>query len=447
MVFDGYRDSVTFGPMSESIEIQTLGAQLDADVDIPGSKSQTNRALVMAALADGLTRVENALDSEDTRMMVRSLRSMGFGIERSNGAELRVAGEGGRIPTGSAELHVGNSGTTARFLTALAGLAHGSYTIDGVARMRQRPIQDLVDGLRPLGVDVVSASGNGCPPVTVRGAGLTGGLTRMRGGWSSQYFTAILLVAPYAETDVIIEVEGPLVSQPYIRMTIEMMAGAGVQVQNDDYRRFRIAAGQRYRSGVIKVEPDASNASYFLAAAALVGGRVRVNGLGRGSLQGDIGFLDVLAQMGCAVSKQDTHVEVVGPGALRGIDIDLNGMPDMAQTLCALAPFAEGPVIIRNVANLRIKETDRLAALAAEMGKLGVRTEVRKDGITVYPGVEQLRGAEVETYGDHRMAMSMSLIGMRVPGVVIRDPGCVNKTFEGYFAALESLTSQRAPVD
>ena len=429
--------------MRQTLAIEPLSRPVDAEIGVPGSKSYTNRALIVSALSEGRTRVCGALSSEDTSMMIGALRALGIRVKEESDTCFVVDGAGGRVPADRADLFIGNSGTAARFLTALLGLGHGTYTVDGVERMRQRPIQDLIDGLSQLGVDVSSVGGNGCPPVQVKASGIRGGLTRMAGDRSSQYFTAILLVAPYAHESVELRVTGNLVSRPYVDMTLDMMARCGVVVQNEDYRAFRVAAGQRYEPGTIRVEPDASNASYFLAAAALSGGRVRVNGLGTRSVQGDVRFADVLGRMGCRVTANEQWIEVQGPEQLSGIDVDLNDMPDMAQTLCALAPFADGPVNIRNVATLRIKETDRIAALAAELGKLGVRVEPRNDGLTVYPASD-LHGALIETYDDHRMAMSFSLIGLRVPGIVIQDPGCVRKTFPGFYKTLDGIRPVKA---
>ncbi|MDA0748617.1 MAG: 3-phosphoshikimate 1-carboxyvinyltransferase, partial [bacterium] len=285
---------------------------------------------------------------------------------------------------------------------------------------------------------------NGCPPVIIHATGLHGGQTLMPGDRSSQYFTALLLVAPYAKTDVEIRVQGELVSKPYIDITLDIMRAFGVEVTNHAYETFHVKSGQRYRACTYRVEPDASNASYFFAAAALTGGRVKVHSLLPNSAQGDVGFIRVLEQMGCTVQTYPDGIQVQGPAQLSGIDIDLNEMPDVVQTLCAIAPFASGPVTVRNVANLRIKETDRLAALSTELGKLGVRVDTRPDGLTVYPATK-IRPAELDTYDDHRMAMSLSLVGLKAPGVIIRDPGCVNKTFPEYFHVFNTLRGSVQP--
>ena len=424
--------------MSVIQKIHPIERRVDADVSVPGSKSYTNRALLIAALADGRSRLTGTLESDDTRHMAGALSALGVRIEIKGESILIVDGAGGRVPVPSAKLFVGNSGTAARFLTGYVSLGNGTYTLDGAPRMRERPIQDLIDGLRLLGVRARSLAGNGCPPVVVNAAGLEGGLTQMPGDRSSQYLSALLMVSPYARNDVEIRVTGNLVSRPYIDMTLRIMRDFGVNVDTWDANVFHVKAGQRYTPAEYPIEPDASNASYFFAAAALTGGRIKVRNLSRASAQGDVAFVDVLGRMGCAVSNRPDGIEVRGPERLSGIDVDMNAMPDVVQTLCALAPFASGPVTVRNVANLRIKETDRIAAVAAELTKLGVRADTRPDELTVYPSA-RIRPAELDTYEDHRMAMSMALIGLRAPGIAIRNPGCVDKSFPTYFQCLDKL--------
>ena len=425
--------------MSQALRIDPLDGPADADVEIPGSKSYTNRALIIAALAAGSSRLSGALFSDDTDCMAAALATLGVPIDAdSEDASFTVRGEGGRIPTERAELHIGNSGTAARFLTAFVSLGHGTFTLDGVARMRQRPIQDLLDGLRNLGVRVHSKLGNGCPPIVVEAEGIRGGRTSMGGGQSSQYFTALLLVAAYAQQDVHIEVVGDLVSKPYIDITIGIMREFGVEVHNENYEAFHVVSGQRYEARSYHVEPDASNASYFLAAAALTGGRVRITGLTRRSAQGDVRFVDLLARMGCRVREYPNAIEVLGTRKLAGIEADLNATPDIVQTLCALAPFASGPVTVHNVANLRLKETDRIAALETELRKLGVKVKTWEDGLTVHPA-DRILPAALDTYDDHRMAMSLALIGLAAPGITINNPQCVSKTFPAYFERLQML--------
>ena len=423
----------------KTLELQPFARPVDADVEVPGSKSYTNRALLIAAMCDGETKIDGALFSDDTRHMADCLCKLGIDVA-SDEANKRfvVAGCGGRIPAERAELYTGNSGTTARFLTAFLGLGNGEYTVDGNERMRERPIQDLIDGLEPLGVRIESIENDGCPPIRIHARGLTGGRTFMPGDKSSQYFTALLLVASYTENNVEIRVEGDLLSKPYIDMTADIMARFGVEVVNDSYNTFRVQAGQRYTARNYIVEPDATNATYFFAAAAVTGGRIRVPNLTADSAQGDVGFVDVLGQMGCMVEKTGEGIVVQGPESLVGVDVDMNDMPDAAQTLAAIAPFAETPVTIRNVPNMRIKETDRIDAMATELTKLGVTVEAWEDGLRIHPASEILP-AELDTYDDHRMAMSLALIGLRSPGVVLRDPDCVNKTFPTFFTTLASI--------
>lgn len=431
----------------QTLEIQPMMTPIDADISIPGSKSITNRVLLIAALADGVSQLDNALMSDDTSYMANALRDLGIRVdENPSEATFRVFGTGGHIPAENAELHIGNSGTSARFLTAYLGLGHGTYLIDGVARMRERPIQDLLDGLAPLGATARCEGKDGvCPPVLMVASGLRGGRTAMKGSQSSQYFTALLQVAPYSQTDVEIRVDGDLVSKPYIDLTIAVMRDFGVEVVNRNYRSFVVRAGQRYEPRAYQIEPDASNASYFFAAAALTGGRVRVPQLTAQSVQGDIAFVDILFKMGCRVRKAPDGIEVRGTGRLSGLDLDMNATPDLVPTLCALAPFATSPVNIRNAAVLRLHETDRIAALKTELNRLGVRVETRADGLTVYPA-SHIRPAALETYDDHRMAMSLSLIGLKIPGITINDPACVAKTFPTYFDVLEKAKSNHGPV-
>jgi 3-phosphoshikimate 1-carboxyvinyltransferase len=424
----------------DSIEIQPAGP-LRATVRPPGSKSITNRALVCAALAEGESLLTGALESDDTRVMIEGLGQMGVAVRHDRAARtIHVAGCGGRPPAASAEIFAGNSGTTVRFLTAVAALGHGTYRLDGVPRMRQRPIQDLLDALRQLGADAVSELGTGCPPVVVRGtglhsAGLLGGQAVVAGDISSQFLSALLLVAPCAEGDIELSVRGELVSKPYVAMTLAVMRAFDAVVPRDDFP-LRIAAPQLYNGRNYAIEPDASAASYFFAAAAIAGGSVTVEGLARGSLQGDIAFCDCLRAMGCEVSKTLDGITVTG-GTLKGIDVDMNAISDTVQTLSAVALFAAGPTTIRNVGHIRHKETDRIAALAAELRKFGAVVEEREDGLTITPRI--LHGATIDTYDDHRMAMSMALVGLAVPGVVIRDPGCVAKTYPEFFADLAGL--------
>jgi len=426
----------------ETIEIIPLVKPPVARVRPPGSKSITNRALVCAALADGRSTLRGALDSEDTQVMVDSLRKMGIPVEHDlASAEMTVDGCACRPPADGAELYIANSGTTVRFLTAAATLGHGTFTLDGTKRMRERPIADLIDALAGLGAFVESESLTGCPPVTVRADGLKGGTTRVAGDISSQFLSALLMAAPGARGDVTVEVTGRLVSVPYIEMTVEVMRSFGAKVSAaDDLARFDIPADSSYTATDYQIEPDASAASYFFAAAAICGGTITVEGLSKGALQGDIDFCDCLAQMGCTVEYGDGETTVTGPERLKGIDVDMNAISDTVQTLGAVALFADGPTTVRNVAHIRHKETDRIGDLATELRKLGAQVDECEEGLTITPG--ELHGAEIDTYDDHRMAMSLALAGLRIPGVVIKDPGCTGKTYPLFFEDLDKLRTK-----
>lgn len=422
----------------DTLTITPLRRPPDATIPVPGSKSITNRALLLAALADGESVLDGVLASDDTRYMIAALRTLGIAIEDDAGAaRVVVRGQRGTWPAQGAELFVGNAGTAMRFLTAAVSLGRGRYRLDGTARMRERPLQDLVDGLRGLGATARCEQDNGCPPVVIEADGLPGGATRVRGGHSSQFLSALLHVAPYARGDVTLTVEGELIAKPYVDMTLRVMEQFGVPAERDGYAAFRVRAGQTYAARRYRIEPDASSAHYFLAAAALTGGRVRVEGLGRDSLQGDVRFADLLSRMGAEVRWLNGGVEVIGPVQLRGIEADMNACSDTAPTMAALGPFASGPVHIRNIAHVRLQESDRIAAVTTELRRLGVRVEEFPDGFTIHPSA--IMPAVVETYDDHRIAMSFALIGLKVPGVAIRDPGCVAKTFPDFFQRLEEL--------
>jgi 3-phosphoshikimate 1-carboxyvinyltransferase len=421
--------------MLDAIEIEPTGP-LRASVRPPGSKSITNRALVCAALAEGESRLSGALDSEDTRVMIGALRQLGIPVEHDPGAAtVRVVGRGGQIPANEADLYVANSGTTARFLTAMCALGHGTYRLDGTPRMQERPIGDLLDALRQLGGEAVSERNNGCLPVVVRGRGLRGGRAVPAGNVSSQFLSALLMAAPCAQANVELAVAGELVSRPYVDMTLAVMAAFGRSVTNRS--PYLISAPRPYRATDYAIEPDASAASYFFAAAAITQGEVMVEGLSRGGLQGDAAFCDCLGRMGCDVRCSAEGISVSGR-PLRGIDVDMNAISDTVPTLGAVALFAAGATTIRGVGHIRHKESDRIRALAVELRKLGAEVEERPDGLRITPGV--LRGAEIDTYDDHRMAMSLALVGLAVPGVVIRNPGCVGKTYPRFFEDLKGLS-------
>ncbi len=421
-----------------------LDRPVDGTVVVPGSKSITNRALPIAALARGESELTGALFSDDTRYMATALNQLGIRVEADETSNsFAVTGGDGTFPAASADLFIGNSGTTVRFLTAALTLGHGQYRIDGIPRMRQRPIQPLITALNDLGSQVRSEENTGCPPVIVTADGLPGGTVSVPGDQSSQYFSALLIAAPCARAGVEIRVEGDLVSKPYMPMTAETMRAFGVEVELDeiDWKRFAVAPGQHYNGRTYHIEPDASNASYFFAAAAVTGGRVRVEGLGNSSTQGDLDFVKVLEAMGATITIASDYTEVIGPphGALRGVDLDLNAISDTAQTLAAIAPFASGPTTIRGVGHARLKETDRVAALATELRKLGQHVEERPDGLTIVPC--PIAPADIDTYDDHRMAMSFGVATLRAPGIRILDPGCTAKTFPGYFQRLTALAA------
>ncbi len=430
----------------------------DITVAVPGSKSITNRALILAALADGPSRLTGALEADDTAVMMESLRRLGIsadweGTEAPGGAteggasgigssSIRVSGLGGRIPASSADLFLGNSGTSIRFLTALCALGHGSYRLDGVQRMRQRPQADLLTALSALGAEAVSELDNGCPPLEVRGErGLVGGKAKLRAEASSQFLTALLMVAPYAQTPVEIEIEGEL--RPlYVEITTRMMAQWGVTVEAVGTSRFTVMSGGKYLAQAsYEIEPDASSASYFFAAAAVTGGRVTVPNLTRNALQGDVRFAtDVLVEMGCRLEEGPDGLTVIGPegGRLHGVDRDMSLISDTSLTLAAIAPFADSPTRVRNIAHSRLQECDRVAAVCTELKRLGVQLEEYADGYTIYPA-KDIQPATIHTYHDHRVAMSFALVGLKVPGIVIADPGCVAKTFPTYWETLDQL--------
>lgn len=421
--------------LSNPYPVQPVSHPLNARVRVPGSKSLTNRALLLAALADGATTLTNALESDDSARFVESLQKLGFEITH-NASRFTLHGLAGRIPATHAELFVGNAGTAARFLTPMLALGRGEYILDGDARMRERPIGDLLAALQQLGVEVSSATG--CPPARVRAAGLRGGHCTVAGNISSQFLSGLLMTAPYAQTPLEIEVVGELNSRPYVEMTLAIMADFGVQVERTGFERFRIQP-QCYRAqDTYAIESDASAASYFFAAPAIVGGTVRVENISPQSKQGDVAFVNVLAQMGCAVEEGPDWIQISSPSILHGVDVDMRDIPDTAQTLAAVAPFASTPTVIRGIASARVKETDRVAAMCTELTRLGVQVEEYPDGLKINPCAE-IQPAVIQTYNDHRMAMAFALIGLRAPGVQIENPSCVNKTFPNYFDVLESL--------
>ena len=424
-------------------EIKPIQRPVDAIVTVPGSKSYTNRALLIASLAKGHSRLTGALFSDDTRYMYEALRQLGVAIAANEDrCSFEIIGNGGKISVSRANLYVGNSGTTTRSLVSYVGLGKGEFVIDGDEPMRRsRPISDLLDSLRQIGVDARSQYNNDCLPVIVCANRLQGGYARLNANKSSQFLTSLMLVAPYAIDGLTIEIVDKL-KKPYIDITMSVMEAFGVQVINKDYRQFRIPVGQQYKPREYAIEPDASSASYFFAAAALTGGRVRVKNLTTDSTQGDIRFVDVLEKMGCHVNRHSAGIEVMGPKQLKGIDVDMNAISDTALTLAAIAPFASDRVVIRNIEHTRWQETDRIHAMVTELRKLGVDVVEHQDGVEIQPS--KIEPAEIDTYNDHRVAMSFSLIGLKTPGIRIKNPDCVSKTFPTFFDVLASLTQ---PVD
>jgi 3-phosphoshikimate 1-carboxyvinyltransferase len=414
---------------------------------LPGSKSLSNRILLLSALAQGETEVTRVLDSEDTEVMLAALRALGVEVrgQTAGGGTLWIDGKGGPLnaPLGQSEpleLFLGNAGTAMRPLTAVLAAGHGAFVLKGVPRMHERPLGDLVEGLRQLGAHVRYVGREGYPPVRIAATGLAGGIARISGATSSQFLSALLMAAPLARAPVIIEIADTLVSQPYVAMTLALMERYGVRVRQSAPLRYEVAAPQRYHSpGRALVEGDASSASYFLAGAAITGGKVRVEGCGSDSLQGDARFAEVLERMGARARFEPAAIEVEGGASLAGIDEDLTAMPDAAMTLAVAALFARGPTTLRGIGNWRVKETDRMAAVSTELAKLGARTEVGADTLVVHPPA-RIRPASIATYDDHRMAMAFSLAACGGEPIVIENPGCVAKTFPAYFDELEKLT-------
>jgi 3-phosphoshikimate 1-carboxyvinyltransferase len=443
----------------DQLEILPLTAPPCAVVRVPGSKSLTNRALVLAALAEpsefGATSIlEGALQSEDTEVMVDCLRRLGVPVAADWEKEKLVVTCMPRASwTQEADLFVGNSGTTMRFLTAMLALGPGRCRLDGIPRMRERPMGDLLIALQQLGVTALSEEGNGCPPVLVRGGGWQGGEIRLKGDISSQFLSALLMVAPLAQRETIFQIDGGLVSIPYVRMTALLMAECGIEFaapvgdpatwRDSDFSRIAIPGGQDYPARLFTIEPDASAASYFFAAAAMTQGEITVTGRWHPQMQGDVQFVRLLEAMGCLVDVTPRGITVQGTAQLQGIEVDMNAISDTVMTLAAVACVAQGPTTIRNVAHIRHKESDRLHALATELRKVGAEVEEWPDGLRISP--RPLHGATLETYNDHRLAMSLALLGLCQPGIVLNRPGCVAKTYPRFFADL-ALLRATAPI-
>ena len=438
-------DAVDLADLPDPLPVATVAGPLDADLEVPGSKSITNRALVAAALADGRSTLRNVLRADDTEAMIAALRALGVvvdeGAQGPRSTTLVVTGTGGRVSAAATTIDARLSGTTSRFLLPVLALGGGPHHLDGEGPLRLRPMADGIAAARELGADVVELGAPGHLPVEVRrGADGTAAARRIEvdGSVSSQFLSGLLLAAPCRPQGVELSVRGTLVSRSYVEMTVAVMRAFGAEVDWIDEATLAVAPSG-YRGTDHRVEPDASAASYAFAAAAICGGRARVDGLGTASHQGDVAFVDVLEAMGVSVERSARHLEVVvAPGAvLRGVEVDLGDLSDTAQTLAAVAPFAAGPTEVTGIGFIRAKETDRLAAVVHELRRLGGEADETADGFVIRPG--PLHGATVHTYDDHRMAMAFALIGLRVPGVRIADPGCVAKTFPGFWSWLAGL--------
>lgn len=420
------------------IEIETI-ENIDCTVSVPGSKSLTQRALIAAALADGESILHGPLVSEDTEYSSHALMQMGVEIRKEKESWL-VAGNGGTIKTAEEDIFLGNNGTATRFLTSVAALGEGEFIVDGEERMHQRPIGPLMEALEGWGVDIVSIHETGCPPLSIRANGLDGGRTVLPEGKSSQYLSSLLLVAPFARTPATLDVVGEVLSKPYVVMTLQVMADFGIAVEAaHDFSSFTIPQGI-YQARDYRVEGDASNASYFWAAAAVTGGRVTVDNVPVPSLQGDAMLVPLLARMGCDINQAGNGITVTGAGRLDGITVDMGNMPDVVPTLAVVAAFAEGLTEITNIGHLRIKECDRLHAVVTELTRMGAAVEEFTDRMIIHgEGGRNLHGAQIETYNDHRMAMSMAVAGLKVPGIRILEEQCVAKSFPDFWQRFAQL--------
>jgi 3-phosphoshikimate 1-carboxyvinyltransferase len=436
----------------DKVETRTVKPiqSLDGVVTLPGSKSLSNRCLLLAALSKGYTRVDNLLESDDIRYMLDALDTLQVPVERHSAESVTVTGQAGPIHAKTpVELFLGNAGTAMRPLAAALCMGRGDFVLDGVPRMRERPIADLVDGLQQLGANVNCVAATGCPPVTIRAQGVNGGTASISGKMSSQFLSALLMAAPLAEGDVTISIKDELISAPYVALTIGLMKKFGVEVEIEGDMEgtpsFTIRADQSYTSpGSILVEGDASSASYFIAGAAITGGTVTVRGCGSDSVQGDVAFANVMEQMGATVTWAPESITVTRDPAtkLKGVDVDCGKIPDAAMTLAVVALFAEGPTTIRNVYSWRLKETERMKAIVAECTKLGAKVEEFRDYCIIHPPAKVNDNVLIETYDDHRMAMTFSLAACAGVNVIINDPNCTAKTFPTYFEMLESITKR-----
>ena len=418
------------------VEIKPL-EHLDATVRIPGSKSYTQRAMVIASLAEGESLLRGALLSEDTRLLAEALRDLGAGV-RTEGSDMIICGNGGKPVRPPREIRLGNNGTAIRLLAGAVSLGEGLFVLTGDRRLRERPLKPLLSALTALGIEARTEGERGYPPVTIRGGGLRGGEVVLRNIESSQFVSALLIAAPFAAGDITIVLQGRVPSLPYVALTVETMEAFGAAVLSDGAERYSVKSGQRYTGREYRIEGDVSSASYFLLAAALLKGRIRVENINPRTAQGDIAFLTILERLGNTILRGEHHVEVRGGELPAGeMDFDLGEMPDIVPTLAVLCALRPGRSVIRNVAHLRLKESDRLAALAKELRKTGIAVEELADGLVIHGG--RPRGARIETYNDHRIAMGFAVLGLAVPGMEIEGESCVGKSFPGFWQTLEGL--------
>ena len=418
------------------VEIKPLD-HLDATVRIPGSKSYTQRAMVIASLAEGESLLRGALLSEDTRLLAEALRDLGAGV-RTEGSDMIICGNGGKPVRPPREIRLGNNGTAIRLLAGAVSLGEGPFVLTGDRRLRERPLKPLLSALTALGIEARTEGERGYPPVTIRGGGLRGGEVVLRNIESSQFVSTLLIAAPFAAGDITIVLQGRVPSLPYVALTVETMGAFGAAVLSDGAERYSVKSGQRYTGREYRIEGDVSSASYFLLAAALLKGRIRVENINPRTAQGDIAFLTILERLGNTILRGEHHVEVRGGELPAGeMDFDLGEVPDIVPTLAVLCALRPGRSVIRNVAHLRLKESDRLAALAIELRKTGITVEELADGLVIHGG--RPRGARIETYNDHRIAMGFAVLGLAVPGMEIEGENCVGKSFPGFWQTLEGL--------
>ncbi|MBI1802857.1 MAG: 3-phosphoshikimate 1-carboxyvinyltransferase [Ignavibacteriae bacterium] len=410
--------------------------RINASVEVPPSKSYTNRALIVSALADGASTLINPSPSEDSEYLIAALKEFGVGVKKEN-HRVHIQGTGGSLTVPSKEIFIGNAGTAMRFLSTFACLAQGDTTITGDERMQLRPINDLLDALRMSGIRC--SSKNGCPPVTIHGGTFNGNRIDVHSTISSQFLSSLLLSAPYTKRPASIHVKGQLSSLPYINISLHVMRSFGAEIDFSDFSIFHVSNKERYIGREFHIESDASAATYFLAAAAITGGRIVVKKLSPESLQGDVKFIDVLSDMGCIVTKHEESLEVRG-GKLRGIDVDMNHLPDCVPTLAVVAAFADGPTTISNIGQLQFKESNRLHAIATELMRIGAKVEVLDDGLVIIP--QPLHGATIETYNDHRIAMSFAIAGLRVNAIGIKNPTCVSKSFPNFWEEFKKIEAK-----